>query len=71
METTKGNQMNKYLQMCAITRLSQAEGIVKSLDEKARWDRDTLTVGEFVAIKLAVEDALRLLREDLLSRVEN
>ena len=65
------NTKNKYDQMLAVMNLAKAQGVIDSLSNCGRWTSDTLTVNEFVALKMAIGDALKFLNEDLLSRVEN
>ena len=68
--TTKGNQMNKYMEMTALKRLIAAEVVIEKLSNEQKY-RDVMTVSEFVKLKMAVESARALIEEDLVSRVAN
>ena len=68
--TTKGNQMNKYMEMTILKRLIAAEEVIEKLSNEQKY-RDVMTVSEFVKLKMAVEGARALLEEDLVSRVAN
>jgi hypothetical protein len=71
MEMTKITQMDKYTQANATILLTRADEIIKSLGHDARWDRETLTVGEFVSLKRAIEQALEIVSDNSISGVEN
>lgn len=58
--------MNKYTQMNAIRALAIAQSIMVQRDGK--WDRGMLCI-EHIGVKYALEQALKLLTEDMLSRV--
>lgn len=68
--TTKGNQMNKYMEMTTLKRLVAAEVVIEKLSNEQKY-RDVMTVSEFVKLKMAVETARALIEEDLVSRVAN
>lgn len=61
--------MNKYTQLNVIEDLVKAETVIAARGG-INYDKP-LTVSEYVAIKIALENALRLLRKDLLERVAN
>ena len=63
--------MNKYDQMLAVMNLSKAQVVVDSLAKNGRWLNETLTMNELVALQIAVADALKVLNEDLLARIDN
>ncbi len=67
---TKGNQMNKYMEMTVLKRLVAAEVVIEKLSNEQKY-RDVMTVSEFVKLKMAVESARALVEEDLVSRVAN
>lgn len=67
---TKGNQMNKYMEMTVLKRLVAAEVVIDKLSNEQKY-RDVMTVSEFVKLKMAVESARALVEEDLVSRVAN
>lgn len=59
--------MNKYTELRLIEKLAKIEQIINARDG-GNYDVP-LTVGEYVTIKLFVQDALSALRNDILSRV--
>lgn len=59
--------MNKYTQMRAIEDLAEARAAIEARSG-GKW-ATPLTIDEYVSIKVAVEAALKLLREDLLGKV--
>lgn len=60
METTK----NTYDKMITEMNLEKAQSILENLSEGARWFNEPLTLHEFVSLKIAVADALKLLNAD-------
>jgi hypothetical protein len=57
METTQ----NTYGKMIAEMNLAKAQSVLDSLSKDARWFFEPLTLNEFVSLKIAVADALKLL----------
>jgi hypothetical protein len=60
METTK----NTYDKMITEMNLEKAQSVLESLSKDARWFSEPLTLNEFVSLKIAVADALKLLSAD-------
>ena len=62
--------MNKYTQALAVKRLYMATAFINSLSASGGYAK-SMSVSEFVQLKMAIDMAAELLEEDLLSRIKD
>jgi hypothetical protein len=62
--------MNKYTQALAVKRLHMATAFINSLSASGAYAK-SMSVSEFVHLKMAIDMAAELLEEDLLSRIKD